>query len=209
MLSAVLHFFFQDFHLQHLLKIRFSSTTQHNVELNIKCVLLLLFSSKPTVKISKRVVDVSGVVCSPGLGGSSHQVLLWAAWAGRGLLQPQHGPDHTSAVPGAERGRGGGGDRSNIAITSSPKPPLSSVPGFTKKTNTQTLSFLAPQTRINCRRSCHQGTLPPTTSKMLKPRRPSSCPSLCRTQCWPGCSSWTRPRMVARALTFQFATFHI
>lgn len=84
----------------------------------------------------KRVVDVSGVVCSPGLGGSSHQVLLWAAWAGGGLLQPQHGFDHTSTIPGAERGGGGGGDRFNSTIISSPKLPLSPVTGL--KTNKQT-----------------------------------------------------------------------
>lgn len=64
------------------------------------------------------------------------------------------------------------------------------------KTNTQpqTLLVLAPQTSVICPRSFHPGTLPPTTWKMRKPRRPSSCQSLCRTQCWPGCSSWTRPR---------------
>lgn len=133
-------------------------------------------------------------MCPPGLGGSSNQVLLWAAWASGGLLQPQHGPGHTSTVPCAERGRDGGRDRSYSAATSS-----SIFQGLKNNTCPRALFVLAPQTVVNYPRSFHPGTLPPTTSKMLKPRQPSSSPSLCRIQCWPGCSSWTRPRTAAKS----------
>lgn len=57
--------------------------------------------------------QVFTVLCSSGIGRSSQSLLLHAAWAGGGVLQPQHGSGHASAVPGPKRGGGRRGARSN------------------------------------------------------------------------------------------------
>lgn len=56
---------------------------------------------------------VCAVMCSSGIWRSSYQVLLYAAWAGGGILQPQHGPYHASAVSYPEGGGRRRGARSN------------------------------------------------------------------------------------------------
>lgn len=55
---------------------------------------------------------VSVVICPSGIWRSPYQVLHYAAWAGRSVLQSQHGSGHTSAGLRPEGGGDGRGARS-------------------------------------------------------------------------------------------------